>query len=187
VSKRAVGVSSLWAAVLASGLCACGSGATPKAEGEGSDAPVDRASEGGRHVSGADGDEAQYRIVETGDGMAVEAVSADQVQTISCSDRSCPGLCDECALAACQASGGDASVCGALAAQCASSCSCGSFGGDRCGFPACTENPRICYIAASDPPSPLPAGPEPEPAPITPDPAPQTNPGSQTPASNPGF
>jgi hypothetical protein len=161
------------------GLLGCGSsGGSRGSEAE----RTPSASNGERDVSGADGYEPQYRIVETDQGMAVEAVSADQVQTISCSARSCPGLCDECALAACQAAGGEAPVCGALAAQCSDSCSCGSFGGDRCGFPACTENPRICYIESGDPAAPAPGDPEPAPAPIDPAPAPDPSP-----ASNPGF
>jgi hypothetical protein len=168
VGKIAMRVN-LWAAVVMAGSLACGSGSGSapgsEAEGEG-----DTPGASSRRVSGADGDEAQYRIVETPEGMAVEAVSADQVQTISCPARTCPGLCDECAQAACRASGGEASACGALAAQCTNSCACGSFGGDRCGFPVCAENPRICYIEASAPASapgtPIPGDPEPAPDPF---------------------
>jgi hypothetical protein len=88
-----------------------------------------------------------YRFVETSDGMTVEAISADEVQTSSCAGRSCTGLCNECAASACRSSGGLAGACRDLVAQCNDSCKCAD--GSNCGLPVCGTNLggiNICMI-----------------------------------------
>jgi hypothetical protein len=163
---------------LAVGLWACGAGnddagnerdgsAEPGANGAvaPSDTPaaeVDVAPEGAAAT--------RYQFVETPGGMTVEAIRADGVQTTSCPTRTCAGMCDECALAACRAAGELEGVCGALLATCESSCTCQSGSGAfACGFPVCSQNRWVCYLGDGQLPAEIPgdpAGPDPTPEPF---------------------
>jgi hypothetical protein len=123
-----------------------------------------------RRVRGADGVEVQYQFVDTSSGMTIEAVSGDQVQTLSCPTRTCAGYCDECAARACEASGELAEACQRLVNDCSQSCTCNNSGAGQpsnCGFPVCATNRNLCYIGAADPSGvdlPLPSDPAPDPA-----------------------
>ena len=175
--KRAVlrGVPSwAWSMCAAAAVWACGSGAS----GSGESAPanargseVDVAEEGTRDVSGADG--VDYHMVDTADGVVMEAVSSSEVQTVSCPVRTCSGLCDECAMRACQAAGELAEACERLVSDCNDACTCegSGFAAGSCGLPVCATNRNLCYIDPGlDPRLPAPGDPEPrpDPSPISP-------------------
>jgi hypothetical protein len=155
-----------------SGLSACGSdagGEGAPAEGAPAQEPstVDVAPAAGAPVSSS-----RYQFVETPEGMTVEAFGSSSVQTLSCGVRSCLGLCDECALAACRAAGDLESVCAALVASCSETCNCDS-GGPNCGFPVCAFDRQLCYIGegfagaspGDGPAGDGPSGPNPDPSP----------------------
>lgn len=114
----------------------------------------------------------RYQFVETEAGMAVEAVGAGSVQTFTCPVRSCPGLCDECAAAACRAAGELESACAALVATCSEACNCGP-GSMGCGFPVCAFDSRVCYIGDGQVPDPGPEDPQDGPQGPAPDPQPE--------------
>jgi hypothetical protein len=117
-------------------------------------------------VSGADG--VTYHMVETADGVSMEAVTSSEVQTVSCPVRTCGGLCDECAMRACQAAGELAAACERLVSDCRDACTCDSsgIGAGSCGLPVCATNRNLCYIGPGvDPRLLTPANPEPEPDP----------------------
>jgi hypothetical protein len=153
-----------------SGLLACGSdaggeaGAAPAAPGEAEPSEVEP-TEGAPALSG------RYQFVETPEGMAVETFRAGSVQTVSCPVRSCAGLCDECAAAACRAAGELEAACNALVSSCAETCNCGS-GGLGCGFPVCAFDRQICYLEGEGLSAAVPGGrpgdPGPDPAPLDP-------------------
>lgn len=160
-----------WAWVMgAAALWACGSGASGESEPadtRGSDDDV--APHATRDVSDADG--VTYQMVETAEGIVMEAVSSSDVQSVSCPIRTCGGLCDECAMRACQAAGELATACERLVRDCNDACTCDSsgFAPGSCGLPVCATNRNLCYVAPeSDPRLLVPADPEPDPSPITP-------------------
>ena len=148
-----------------SGLGACSSGGGESNGAEPEPGPAEQAP---RRVSGADGDdEVQYQLVETADGMTVEAVTSSQVQSFSCPTRSCQGVCDECAARACQAAGELSAACEGLVRSCNESCSCGgpAFSAANCGFPVCTTNRNLCYVGESEPSLEPPVDPDVDPEP----------------------
>jgi hypothetical protein len=111
----------------------------------------------------------RYQFVDTPEGMTVEALRADGVLTLSCPARSCAGLCDECAAAACRAAGDLEAACALLAASCSERCNCES-GGPGCGFPVCAYDRQLCYIGDGEPleaavPGTSPGAPGPDPSP----------------------
>jgi hypothetical protein len=156
----------LTAGLLAIGLVACSSGggeSTPSADARFA-GPEVIAPEG----TPADSREVNYQFVGTADGMTVEAISGDQVQTLSCPTRTCAGLCDECAAAACRAVGELAAACERLTADCSRSCACSGVGSDglNCGFPVCATNRNLCYIGEGEAAqSGFPGGPVTDPSP----------------------
>jgi hypothetical protein len=83
--------------------------------------------------------------MDTADGMAIEAASAERSTLFLCPQRSCNGMCDECAAEACRASGESAEACQFLVSSCADTCNCTS-GGPGCGFPVCALDRMICYV-----------------------------------------
>lgn len=152
--------------------CSSGGGAEPSTRERDANEPVPAADEAPETV--------RYQFVETPGGMAVEAVSESEVLTFSCPTRTCAGLCDECAAAACRASEAFGAACEALVAQCNEGCNCGAPDGPGfgCGFPVCVYDARICYVGDDE--SPL----DPSEPPRAPgDPAP--DPGSAAPAGRP--
>lgn len=162
-----------WAwAVCAAAVWACGSGASGSGESEpanASESDVDGAPESTRDVRGADG--VTYQMVETADGVTMEAVTSSEVQSVSCPTRTCAGLCDECALRACQAAGELAAACERLVSDCNGACTCDvqGFGAGSCGLPVCATNRNLCYIEPGvDPRLPTPVDPEPDPSPVSP-------------------
>lgn len=191
--KRAVrrGVSRwAWAMCAAAAVWACGSDGSGSGEGTPTGAPESEADvpaeEGTRDVRGADG--VSYRMVETAEGVVMEAVTDREVQTVSCPVRTCGGLCDECALRACQAAGELAEACERLVTDCNDSCTCdgSGFAPGSCGLPVCATNRNLCYIApGQDPLLPTPGDPEPRPDPSPVSPADGSNPSNaSTPAPN---
>jgi hypothetical protein len=153
-------------AVALSGLVACSSGSGGASEEAAPEAAppvdVDAPAEGAADAPG------RYQFVETPGGMTVESIRADGVQTLTCPTRSCLGLCDECAAAACRAAGELEAVCSGLVRSCTEACNCDS-GGQRCGFPVCAYDRQLCYIGDDVPESELPGvdpnDPLPDPAP----------------------
>lgn len=127
-------------------LGACGSGGEGASDGD-APAPADTpgSTEGAREPVDLD-----VQFVDTPGGMTVEAISEREVQTFSCANASCAGMCDECAATACRASGGLAGACRDLVAQCKNSCTCpGSETGRGCGLPVCGVNLggiNVCMI-----------------------------------------
>ena len=181
MSKRASRGVRAWAVALSGmALCgvamswACGSADAP-ADGDGRAsngdiAPSADADEGaGRHVRGADGDEARYQLVDTSDGMTLEVVTPTDVQTFACPDSTCGSVCNECAARACEAVGELSEVCGRLVRDCNATCRCGAaaFSPGSCGFPVCATSGNLCYEAEGGS-LPTPSDPEPDPNPITP-------------------
>jgi hypothetical protein len=172
VSRRVgwAGRSLLAAGVLAAGVLACSSGGGESAPATEAPEVVDR--EIDPDSAPPDTREVNYQFVDTPDGMTVEAISGDQVQSLSCPTRTCAGLCDECAAAACRAVGELAAACDRLTADCSSSCTCSGVGSDgpsSCGFPVCATNRNLCYVGNDEGSTPgLPSGPAPDPAPESP-------------------
>ena len=171
---RALGLA-LLAGVGCSSLVACGADeGTPP----GGDAPADVApahATPGNDLDPANGAPqpfGRYQFVETDEGMTIEAQGANSVQTFSCPVRSCPGLCDECAAAACRAAGELESACAALVATCSDACNCGP-GSMGCGFPVYAFDSRICYIGDGQLTAPAPESPQDGPQGPAPDPQPE--------------
>jgi hypothetical protein len=183
MSKRTVSRRAIWAGrslllaelllaeLLAMGLVACSSGggeSTPSADARFADPEVVAPEAIPPEGAPADSGEVNYQFVGTADGMTVEAISGDQVQTLSCPTRTCAGLCDECAAAACRAVGELAAACERLTADCSRSCTCSGVGSDglNCGFPVCATNRNLCYIDAGEAAeSGFPGGPVTDPSP----------------------
>lgn len=126
--------------------------------------PEEQPSPGGAAPEGAPAPLGRYQFVETPDGMVVETIGAGSVLAVSCPVRSCRGLCDECAAAACRAAGGLEAACAALSSSCLEACDCGS-GARGCGFPVCAYDRQVCYLAPEGPGYLGPEGPAPDPAP----------------------
>jgi hypothetical protein len=164
------GLVSLDLAILAlSGLLSCSSaseGEGGSGEGSNQSAPI-QPGQGAPAVDiradAAPAPLGRYQFVDTPDGMTVEVIRADAVSTLSCPVRSCAGLCDECAAAACRSAGELEVACTALVASCSESCNCGS-GGLGCGFPVCAYDRQLCYIGGENQGA-GPRGPEPDPSP----------------------
>lgn len=140
------------ALVLGAVGCSSGDSSPPASEGEGPartdvEPPSTPAEE-----------DISYRFSGAPDGMTVSAISADQVQTLSCPVGTCFGMCSDCAAAACRSMGGAEALCGRLARDCENTCACGPGG---CGFPVCEANARICYEGPEGPGA-LPRDPGPE-------------------------
>jgi len=131
-----------WAVSL--GLWACGAGDEAPSESAPASAPGDQATPLESDVAPV----SRYQFVSTPDGMAVEAVSEDQVQTFSCRTNTCASLCDECAARACQAAGSRSDTCASVVSNCNDSCSCQGRAGSTpgCGFPVCALDRMICYV-----------------------------------------
>lgn len=149
----------LWAA----GSWACSGGAAEAPEGEAWPRAVD-----GAAAEPESGGGVRYQLVETPQGVSMEALTATAVHTFSC-PRTCSGLCDECAASACQAAGELLEVCTRLVRDCTTACTCdtpaSAFG---CGFPVCTTDRYLCYVKDDERSLPAPAGPDPDPHPLTP-------------------
>jgi len=188
--KRAMGrgfPSWAWAMCAAAGLWACGaSGGSDESEpASARESDVEAAPEATRDVSGADG--VTYRMVESADGVSMEAVTSSEVQTVSCPIRTCGGLCDECAMRACQAAGELAGACERLVSDCRDACTCDTsgFGAGSCGLPVCATNRNLCYIGPGVDPRLLdPVDPEPDPSPFAPSNGASTPSNAGTPAPN---
>jgi hypothetical protein len=192
--KRAVGRrgwSWAWAVCAAASVWACSSGGSsePGESAPGSDpssassdvTPADVAPGETRDVRGADG-LVDYQLVETADGISMEAVTPTQVQTVSCPSRSCRGICDECAVRACAAAGELGEACERLARECNDTCTCDGAGlNNNCGFPVCALNRNLCYVDPNQPLSPPPDDPAPGPG----DPSPISNPSGPSNAGTP--
>ena len=148
---RRARVGSLWGLGLALALGACSGGDDTATSGASGAAPADPAALGEREVL----PEAQYQFVPTPDGMVLEAVSEEGVQSFSCPTRNCAGLCDECAARACRAAGELGEACAALVTSCNTSCRCGGeqSGAGSCGFPVCAADRMICYVGDEEPPA----------------------------------
>jgi len=147
-------------AALVVGAVGCSSGdSSPSSSADDADAPARTDVEPAPAPAEED---ISYRFTDTPDGMTVSAISADEVQTLSCPVGTCYGMCSDCAAAACRSMGGAEALCGRLARDCENTCACGVNG---CGFPVCEANARICY-EAPDGPEALPTEPERDPNPF---------------------
>jgi hypothetical protein len=148
--------------MVAAGLWACGAGDPADANpGNGEASPTD--GQPSDEVVPAERDVApvaRFRFIDTAEGMAVEAASEERSMLFLCPQRSCNGMCDECAAEACRASGESAEACQFLVSSCADTCNCAS-GEPGCGFPVCAFDRMICYVedetlAPNDPGDPNP-------------------------------